>query len=397
MKFIYTLALVCLYCITLNAQVHPTIKQCLLEMQDDSILNNLKEFTGEKTCIVKGQSVTIKNRVSKNGNDLAADYLKGRMEAYGFTVTDQKYSTGGRNIFAEQKGAMYPDKKYIIGAHYDSMADYCADDNASGCSALLEMARILSKYKFKYTIVYGFWDEEEQGLIGSAYYAKQVKSKNEGIQGVFNMDMIAYDGNNDFKFEIHTKAGGSLTLSDKIQQLNTTYSFKLSPIVKNPGTDRSDHASFWQQGYPAIHFGEAFFSGDGNPHYHKAADRINILNLPYYYQVCRLGLTAIATFADPYDVTGITTAEPANQINLQAYPNPARESLTISYELPETSPVQVLLYSPLNLAEEVVVNETEAPGTYQHVVNTEKLASGIYFIMMRTNQQTYSSKIVIQK
>jgi hypothetical protein len=398
MKIIYTFTLVCLYCITLKAQTpHPAIKQFLIDMKDDSVLNNLKELSGEKTCVIKGQVTTIKNRVSKNGNDLAADYLKERMQAYGFTVTDQKYSTGGRNIIAEQRGTLYPDKKFVIGAHYDSMADYCADDNASGCSAMLEVVRILSKHKFKYTIIYGFWDEEEQGLFGSAYFAKQLKSKNENIMGALNMDMIGYDSNSDTKFEIHTKAGGSLTMANKLQQINTDYAFKLSPIVKNPGTDRSDHASFWAQGYSAIHFSEAFFSGDGNPNYHKSTDRINMFNLPYFYQLSRLSLSAIATFAEPYDITGIDTEELASNINLQAYPNPARESVTINYELQESTALQIRLYNPLSAAAQVVLNQTESAGVHQHVINTDQLASGVYFIVMTTNSQTYSSKIVIEK
>jgi hypothetical protein len=396
MRIIYTLTLVCVYCIALKAQIpHPAIKQFLIEMKDDSVLNNLKELSGEKTCIVKGKTTTIKNRVSKNGNDLAADYLRGRMEAYGFTVNDQVYSSGGRNIVAEQKGAMYPDKKFIIGAHYDSMADYCADDNASGCSALLEVVRILSKYKFKYTIVYGFWDEEEQGLIGSKYYAKQIKKNNENIVGALNMDMIGYDSNSDNKFEIHTKAGGSLTLSDKLQEINTAYAFKLTPIVKNPGTDRSDHAAFWEQGYSAIHFSEAFFTGDGNPQYHKSTDRINLFNLPYFYQLSRLSLSAIATLAEPYDITGIEEAP--ERIKLQAYPNPARESVTIHYELKEATALQIRLYNPLNEATEVVINDTESAGMHQHIIDTNGLASGVYFIVMTTPSQVSTSKIVIEK
>ena len=398
MKLIYTFSLVCLFCFTLKAQIpHPAIKQFLIEMKDDSVLNNLKELSGEKTCIVKGISTTIKNRVSSIGNDLAADYLKGRLEAYGLTVTDQKYSAGGRNIFAEQKGETYPDKKFLIGAHYDSMADYCADDNASGCSVILEAVRVLSKYKFKYTIVYAFWDEEEQGLIGSAYYAKYAKNSSMSIMGALNMDMIAYDSNSDSKFEIHTKAGGSLTMSDKIQQINTGYAFKLSPIVKNPGTDRSDHASFWTQGYSAIHFGEAFFSGDANPYYHKSTDRIGILNLPYFYQVSRLGVSSIATFAEPLDVTGIDTEILANNIKLQAYPNPAREAVTITYELKETTPLQIRIYNPLNEAAEIILNETENAGTHQQIINTNNLASGVYFIVMTSNSQISTSKIVIEK
>lgn len=396
MKFTYTFALVCFYCITLSAQIpHPAIKQYLIDMRDDSVLNYLKEFSGEKTCLVKGKSTTIKNRVSKTGNDVAADYLKEHMESLGFTVNDQKYSTGGRNILAEQKGALYPEKKYIICAHYDAVTDYCADDDASSCAAILEIARVLAKHKFKYTIVYAFWDEEETGLVGSAYYAKQVKSSSENIVGVLNIEMLGYDSDNDTKFDIHTKTG-STVLSDKLKEINTGYSFKLIPTIKNPGTDRSDHGSFWNQGYSAICFGEAFFSGDGNPQYHKAADRVSLFNLPYYYQLSRLSLAAIATFAEPYDVTGISVEE-ADKISLQVYPNPASESVTISYELSETTSLQISLYNPLNKSDELLLNAEESIGIHQHIINTDKLATGVYIIVMKTGSQTYSRKLVIEK
>ncbi|HSH65474.1 MAG TPA: M28 family peptidase [Bacteroidia bacterium] len=257
MKFIYTSLLMCIYCFTLNAQLpHPIISQLLQDMQDDSLLIHVNELTGEKSCIVKGKVTTIKNRVSKTGNDRAADYLKDRMESYGFTVNDQVYSSGGRNIIAEQKGALYPDKKYIICAHYDAVADYCADDDVSSCSVIIEAARLLSKHKFKYTIVYAFWDEEEVGLLGSAYYAKQAKKNNENIMGVLNIEMLGYDSDDDRKYDIHTKSS-SLNLSDKIKEINTGYALKLKPNVINPGTDRSDHGSFWAQGYSAICFGDS--------------------------------------------------------------------------------------------------------------------------------------------
>ena len=74
-----------------------------------------------------------------------------------------------------------PNQQIIICAHFDSKP-YSgpapgADDNGSGTSAVLEAARILSKYKTDYTIIYALWDNEEIGLRGSAYYAQQASSK----------------------------------------------------------------------------------------------------------------------------------------------------------------------------------------------------------------------------
>ena len=397
MKFIYTSILMCLSCITLNAQTpHPLISKLITDLETDSLLMHVNDLSGEKSCVVNGKTVTITHRISKNGNDVAADYLKERMQSYGFTVNDQKYSSGGRNIIAEQTGALYPDKKYIICGHYDAVANYCADDDISSCSAILEIARLLSKHKFKYTIVYAFWDEEEVGMLGSTYYAKLIKKNNENVMGVLNVEMLGYDSDNDFKIDIHTKTG-SLQLSDKLVEINSTYNFALKTTIKNPGTDRSDHGSFWTQGYSAICFGEAFFSGDGNKSYHTSDDRLKLFNLPYYFELSRLSLAGIATFAEPYDVTGINTVDEQLKIKLDTYPNPVKDVLTICYELPEKATVQMNLYSIVNNVYENVLNETKNAGAYQLVVNTANLASGVYVLTVKTATQAFSKKIVLEK
>jgi Zn-dependent M28 family amino/carboxypeptidase len=50
-------------------------------------------------------------------------------------------------------------------------------------------------------------------------------------------------------------------------------------------TDRSDHASFWKHGIPAVVISENFFGGDDNPCYHRACDKMDIMNLSYYQKV----------------------------------------------------------------------------------------------------------------
>ena len=77
------------------------------------------------------------------------------------------------------------------------MVDYGADDNASGCAAILETARILEPYQFDRTIVYAFWDEEEIGLYGSEDYASGASENSIDIKAVVNLDMIAWDEDND--------------------------------------------------------------------------------------------------------------------------------------------------------------------------------------------------------
>ncbi|MBK6681102.1 MAG: M20/M25/M40 family metallo-hydrolase [Ignavibacteriales bacterium] len=141
------------------------------------------------------------------------------------TTTLQSFSTTGKNVIGVKTGTQFPNQKYIICAHFDDMPSGAtapgADDNGSGTAAVMEAARILSQYTFPYTIVFALWDEEEQGLVGSAYYANQASIAGDSILGVVNMDMIAYDANNDNKANLHVRATAqSMDLYNKMVEIN---------------------------------------------------------------------------------------------------------------------------------------------------------------------------------
>ena len=138
----------------------------------DSLSQTLQEFTGEVATNVGGNAVTILNRGQAN-NDLAGDYLVEKFNADGQPHCNRlkPFNTSGRNVIATQLGKTNPNDIYIICAHYDSVANYCADDNASGTATVLEIARILSTQCMDNTLVYALWDEEEIGLRGADFYA----------------------------------------------------------------------------------------------------------------------------------------------------------------------------------------------------------------------------------
>ena len=78
-----------------------------------------------------------------------------------------------------------------------------ADDNASGTAAVLEAARVLSQYRFKHTLRFVTFAAEEQGLIGSYYYVAEARSAGTPIGGAINLDMIAWDSDDDDAMDIH--------------------------------------------------------------------------------------------------------------------------------------------------------------------------------------------------
>ncbi len=150
-----------------------------------------------------------------------------------------------------------------------------ADDNGSGTAAVIEAARIFSQYSFPFTIVYALWDEEEQGLVGSAYYATQAANAGDSILGVINLDMIAYDGNNDGNADVHTSSiANTSSIKDKMLEVNLVYGINLDLDVV-PAQPYSDHQSFLNNGYGAILLIED--DNDFHPYYHTVNDIYSLL------------------------------------------------------------------------------------------------------------------------
>ncbi|MDB5277172.1 MAG: family metallo-hydrolase [Ferruginibacter sp.] len=104
------------------------------------------------------------------------------------------------NVIATLKGADTADKRiFIISGHLDNMRSNVMDrkgdapganDDGSGCAAVLECARIMSKHTFPASIIFVTVSGEEQGLLGANYMAKKSKALNLNIEAVLNNDIM---------------------------------------------------------------------------------------------------------------------------------------------------------------------------------------------------------------
>jgi len=304
---LYVVLILALQSITLSQ--NPVIQTIINQTNIDSLTYFVRELSGDVQTIIGGSPYTILSR-NKNqpGNNMAANYIKQKLDSYGLVTYDQSWTGTGRNVYGVQLGTQYPNKKYIICAHYDDMPSgtYApgADDNASGTAAVIEAARIFTQYNSKYTIIYALWDEEEQGLVGSAYYALQAYNAGDSIMGVINLDMISYDSNSDGQAEIHTRPiANSISLKDNMLTLNTLYSVGLTLSTINPGATWSDHASFWNRNYGAICLIE--LDGDFNAYYHTVNDKIQYFNMPYFLKMSKAALGTVATLAELTDIVPV--------------------------------------------------------------------------------------------
>jgi uncharacterized repeat protein (TIGR01451 family) len=236
--------------------------------------------------------------------DFERDYVRDRMQALELDVGYQPFYLG-ENIEGVLEGWGLGDEVvYIVSAHYDAMSEDPynltpgADDNASGVAAVLEAARLLSRYRFRHTLRFVTFAAEEQGLIGSRDYAWQARMAGTPIGGVINLDMIAWDSNDDNLVEIHTGLlSDSQSLGVAFMDANATYAIGLVPkIIISEAGGRSDHASFWRQGYPAILVIEDH--ADFNPYYHRTSDTLDKLDLAYATRFVQATVATLAEVAE---------------------------------------------------------------------------------------------------
>lgn len=183
---------------------------------------------------------------------LANSKLQYRVEQISHTRTKQK------SVKVTFPGTVEPDKKIILGAHFDSIAGWGgwgdapgADDNASGSSNLLEVIRLVSQTKQPRRTIEFFWyAAEEAGLVGSKQIAQSYNDGGQRVLAVMQLDMTLFPGDGPFVL-------GSVTdfttpwVREFLKSINQAYfGFKMNEFECGYGC--SDHASWYRQGYSTV-------------------------------------------------------------------------------------------------------------------------------------------------
>ncbi len=256
----------------------PVIQGMIDQVSQDEVYTYDRQLAGELPVWVDGSWYTIPSRYTYSGTPLqkATSFVGQHMAGLGMNVEYHQWnSSTNPNVIGEMPGSTNPDNIYIIGAHLDDVQGTPgADDNASGSVATLLAADILSQYQWGCTLRFAFWTGEEQGLLGSHYYAQRAYNKDENILGYLNLDMIAWNtvGSDPY---ITLAYSTSLPPTQQLAQLFTdvidTYNINLIPDYA-PDMSGSDHHSFWDYGFTSILAIEDDIHGDFNPYYHRPTD-----------------------------------------------------------------------------------------------------------------------------
>ncbi|HXB06490.1 MAG TPA: M28 family peptidase [Puia sp.] len=234
------------------------------------------------------------------GSRLQVGYLKFTYNPASYPCTESPSIKTHYNVLAVLPGSQTTDKSLIIiEGHVDSRnVDNCdgagsapgIGDNATGTAMVMELARVMSRYTFRNTIVFAVNTGEEQGLIGAHALADYLNSQNALIKAVNNNDVSGgvfcghtasgpgcpYYGNID-SIDLRVFSLGDVNSPNKqwARYIKLEYKEQLSSIVSVPmaiqimeNDDRvgrgGDHQAFTDIGYTAVRFTQANEDGDAN-------------------------------------------------------------------------------------------------------------------------------------
>lgn len=245
--------------------LNTAIQSVINEVQEPNIRFYLEQLTDDDSTPEKDST---QSRYSESdGNNTEAQYIKSFFESNGIEVELQPFTHGGitsNNIVAKIYGT---DRStwYYATAHMDSTSGRQseiqpghqwrpsdpapgADDNGSGTSAVMEIARAIKAagVPLQASLKFILFSGEEQGLLGSDYYARN-HPQNETVIGVVNLDMVGNVGSspNCVNMNYYPNRGGNV-ITDVIVDVNQQFNVGLTTQSRASTNSRSDHASFWQ-------------------------------------------------------------------------------------------------------------------------------------------------------
>lgn len=209
--------------------------------------------------------------------------------------------------FIEGSDPILKNEYIILGAHYDHLGwggygtgsgkpdttaiHNGADDNASGTSALVVIARELAKNRelLKRSIIVVAFGAEEEGLLGSEYFVNHLPVARDAVKLMINMDMVGR-----LNAEKHLYMGGAGTFPGGVELMKQFGPGSgLNLIVHAGGVGGSDHVSFFRKEIPAV----GMHTG-GHDQYHLPDDDAHLINYQGAELICKYIFRVISALAN---------------------------------------------------------------------------------------------------
>ncbi|NJO78773.1 MAG: M20/M25/M40 family metallo-hydrolase [Cyanobacteria bacterium RM1_2_2] len=249
------------------------------------------------------------------GHFYAQQYIRqqlaqwGVVEPHAFEFRGQQYQNWILDLAAAESPAAPTQPPILIGAHYDTVpGSPGADDNATGVAVLLELARSLAAQPIRYPVRCVAFDLEEYGLVGSTAYAEALRQQGYPLRLMLSLEMLGYCNQTPYsqnyppglsyfypnQANFVALIGNWRTIPDLLRLTSSIRRLGAVPCEWLPAgsqgklvpdTRRSDHAPFWDRGYPAILVTDT--ANLRNPHYHRHSDRLETLDIDFLTRVCQ--------------------------------------------------------------------------------------------------------------
>ena len=271
--------------------------------------HGLPDLSGETRAALRIPVAAVRGEAANRIRQAA----RGGARAF-LAASVQPRAVEARNVAALLPGSdpTLADEVLIIGAHYDHLGlggegslepdafgvvHNGADDNASGTSGLIEIARLLSQSDRRpaRSILFLAFTAEEKGLWGSSHYVRNPLLPIGQTVAMLNMDMI---GRLEGRTLVVEGVGTAEEWTDLLLAANQSTARPLSIAVTPDGFGPSDHSSFYGEGLPVLHF----FS---NTHvdYHRPSDDWDRVDIEGLGQIVDL-VSEVA-----FDVAGVSGSD----------------------------------------------------------------------------------------
>lgn len=307
----------------------PALEALTGEIQPERVWNDLLTLTQQHATDQSIDCVPLMPASTREtwpelchlSNSKSGEWVRSQFVSFdGLRVTDDvSFGENGMrtsNIVAELPGTTKPEEVILVGAHFDAFWQG-ADDNSSGVAAMVELARVLSKYRFERTIRFVGFDLEEIGIIGShryvkahpdekvvtalvfdciGYYSDEEGSQQSlpGLPSPSRADFLAIIGNDQSADEV----SDVYALSNELEIMSTVPMIsggRGTSTLSEPLT-RSDHVPFWFADQKALFLTDT--ANFRNANYHTEKDTPDTLDKVRMAKAVRVAAAAIAYWAE---------------------------------------------------------------------------------------------------
>lgn len=369
---------------------NPYYSTVVNQVSQESILNHLQEF----------ENLGVKTTGSANV-DKAFDWLKSKYLSFGYEesqISTHPFTYQGRpakNLILTKTGTKYPNTYVIICGHYDTVVGPGTNDNGSGVSVILEIAKLLREVSTEYSIKFINFSGEEQGLIGSRRYVSEVVNGTQpkmDIKLVFNIDEVGgvknlvnnkiYCERDEDQIPSHNNAASDAVTRELMNYVN--YYSELEPVLGRAYS--SDYMPFEKNGEVITGFFEYHYS----PHAHTSTDVLANMDPVYVYRVAKAATGAMMHFSVAQDPEYVATIEVGHHSEFfRISPNPAKTFLNLEFNDQKIKNYHFSLYDVSGKL--ILKTENEKK------INITEIKDGLYIGTFSCSEFSKSQKILIEK